>query len=148
MNERDKDDPATLSGLGLGDPKTLMARFGCLVMPDTDVEECTCTCAPCRHARRPAEAALEKRVRTRTLRGIGPSRPRAADCAACHVASDEPPGIDSVIAVSFGIAIVMVRGVDGAKGSLCEQHRRMVRALVNEMRGSSESKPSGRGPAW
>lgn len=71
-------------------------------------------------------------TRTRTLRGLGPTPPDPHACPACHVKHDEP--IDSAIAVAFGVALVFVRGADGAKASLCPRHLSMVRTLVDEMR--------------
>ena len=81
-------------------------------------------------------------MRTRTLRGMGPTPPALHACPACHVKEDErAEPIDAAIAVAFGIALVFVRSADGTTASLCPRHLSMVRTLVGEMRAGSQTDP-------
>lgn len=71
--------------------------------------------------------------KTRTLRGMGPRNPPRAACPACHVAQDAAQGVDATIALTFGAALVLARGVQAFSLSLCPRHRSMMRALENEL---------------
>ena len=77
-------------------------------------------------------------TRTRTLKGMGPTRPEPGACSICHVKRDEEHDepIDSAIAVAYGIAFALARGPEALK-VLCPQHRSIVGALVNEIRNPS-----------
>jgi hypothetical protein len=68
---------------------------------------------------------------TRTLKGMGPLR--GNKCPACHLAREKPP-IQADLAVTFGLALVFVRGADSARKALCRRHASLAHVLADEIR--------------
>jgi hypothetical protein len=120
-----------------------------------------CTCGAARPERLtgddPHLAGCPAGDRTRTLRGLGfksntlrglgavPNRetPSAPLCPGCTVKSDR---ISDDLACLFGMAVVVVHGAEAARGKLCTMHARLLKLLVDEIKGGPRR--VGDGSSW
>lgn len=109
-------------------PTVAAARAKLASIPSVRME----AAEPISSAPPPPPAGTDK---TRTLRGMGPSRPPREACPCCHVKSDGD--VDATIAMTFGAALIIARGVQGFSLSLCPRHRSMMRALEHELASPS-----------